>query len=492
MNKDSTNKSVAIIGSGVAGIATSIRLANDGFDVTVFEKEATFGGKLGVLELGGYRFDTGPSLFTMPQYVDELLNIDGKKDVEFGYTELQEVCNYFWDDKTRLNVTNDTEQLAASFEKQLGESKENVKRFLNRSKEIYEITDHVFLQSSLHKLKTYLKKKTLKSLLKLHKIGLLKSMNKANTSYFKTEKAAQFFNRYSTYNGSNPFQAPATLNVIQHYETGFGAFFPTNGMRSIIEALHHKAIGLGVKFILNTPINNVAKEEGAYLINNKDKFDFCVCNIDISSAAKGPLTGLLSKTKKSYTPSSSALIFYWGMDRQFEELTTHNVFFSKNYRSEFDTLFNDRGISKDPTVYVHISSKVKTTDAPKNAENWFVMVNAPYTNDQDWDSIIAETRTAIIKKVSDQLKVDIEAHIAVEEMLTPTLIYKKTGSFKGALYGSSSNSILSAFLRKSNFSTKHKGLYFVGGSVHPGGGIPLCLLSAKITSEIIRNNVRKD
>jgi phytoene dehydrogenase-like protein len=163
----------------------------------------------------------------------------------------------------------------------------------------------------------------------------------------------------------------------------------------------------------------------------------------------------------------------------------HNIFFSKNYSEEFEHIFDKKTLFEDPTIYINITSKEKSDDAPAGCENWFVMINAPGDYGQDWSELVAQARQNIIDKLNRLLQVDLSELIETEEVLTPPLIEKRTSSYRGALYGAASNSKFAAFLRHPNFSRKLKNLYFVGGSVHPGGGIPLCLLSAKITSEII-------
>ena len=479
-----------MIGAGIAGLSSAIRLAAKGVHVTVLEQQDTYGGKMGVWEQDGYRYDTGPSLFTMPQYVNELLTIDGKSDVTFEYDELKNIGNYFWEDGTKMTATKDIEQLKDEFLKQLSEPKENIDAYLADSKIKFEITNHVFLEKSLHKLKTYLSWGTVKSFFRLSKVDIFKNMNAQNELRFNNPKTVQFFNRYATYNGSNPYQAAATLNVIPHYEFGFGAFFPKKGIRSIADALCQKAIHLGVIFQFSTQVSKVEKIGERYIVNGDTESDILICNMDVASAAKGPLKNFVSSKRKKYEPSSSALIFYWGIDREFKELDLHNIFFSSDYMKEFENIFHNRKIDNDPTVYIHISSKCKVDDAPVGCENWFVMVNAPYVAGQDWEKMINEARENILIKVSKRLGTDISRHIRLEHKLTPELIQSKTGSYKGALYGSSSNDRMAAFLRQPNFSSGHKGLYFCGGSVHPGGGIPLCLLSGKITTDIIAHDFK--
>lgn len=481
-------KKVLVVGSGVAGLAASIRLAYAGFLVKVLEKEATYGGKMGVLEKDGFRWDTGPSLFTMPQYVLELLAIDGEKNVDFSFHTLDTVCNYFWDDGTFLSALADKQKLIQSFEEVLGEPKKNIELFLNKSEEKYRLTNHVFLEQSLHRFKTYLKWGTIKSMLQIHKVDIFKKMHHQTAAILHTPKAIQFFDRYATYNGSNPYQAPATLNVIPHYEIGFGAFLPKGGIRAIADALYKKALKLGVEFEFNFEVKDIEKIQGKYKVNNEKIADIIVSNMDVATASKGPLSLLLKPAKSQYEPSSSALIFYWGVNKHFPQLNAHNIFFSNDYKNEFDHIFHQKNICNDPTVYVHITSAFEKRDAPEGCQNFFVMINVPHMSGQNWESLISKSRENILKKLSHSLQVNLSDHIVSEEMLTPEKIQTKTGSHLGALYGSSSNHIMSTFLRQPNFSFKHKGLYFCGGSVHPGGGIPLCLLSAKITTEKIKSD----
>ena len=178
------------------------------------------------------------------------------------------------------------------------------------------------------------------------------------------------------------------------------------------------------------------------------------------------------------------MIFYWGLKKEFPMLDLHNILFTTNYAEEFRHLFELKTLFQDPTIYINISSKMEKHHAPNGGENWFVMVNAPADNGQDWDAIRMQTKHQILKKIKRILGEDISQESVTELVLDPKCIEANTLSHMGSLYGTSSNSIFAAFLRHPNFSTQIKGLFFTGGSVHPGGGIPLCLKSAKIVAEL--------
>ncbi|HQT22631.1 MAG: phytoene dehydrogenase [Sphingobacteriales bacterium 17-39-43] len=481
-----------IIGAGIAGIAAAIRLAIKGHQVEVFEASAQAGGKLSEIRLGSFRFDAGPSLFTMPQYVDELFRLAGKNPPDyFQYNKLDTICNYFYEDGTRIHAFADPEKFAEEIAEKTNDSAGSVLDFLSKSRDIYEITNPVFLQRSLHKLGSYLNLGTLKSLLRFPQIDAFRSMNQANEARFKDSRTIRLFNRYATYNGSNPYQAPATLNIIPHFEQHFGAYFPLGGMYAIVSSLTKLAIDLGVKFHFNSYVDEIeiksSKVVGISCGEQIHPADLVISNMDVWYT----YTRLLKGTKlparlKTQERSSSALIFYWGINASFAELGLHNIFFTEDYQEEFRQIWNEKVIGSDPTIYVHISSKSNPKDAPEGSENWFTMINVPSDTGQDWDELIRVSRKNIIEKLSRNLGRDISQLISCESVLDPRGIDSKTFSYQGSLYGSSSNSQFSAFLRHANFSSGIQDLYFAGGSVHPGGGIPLALLSAKIVDRLIK------
>lgn len=484
-------KRALIVGSGIAGIAASIRLALNGYQVEVFEANAYPGGKLSEIEIGGYRFDAGPSLFTLPDQVEELFLLAGQKPEDhFEYLKLDTTCHYFWEDGHRITAWADIDRFAEEVETKLGEPAGHIRKALSRSAFIYDHLAPLFMHRSLHEFGTWTNSQALKSYLKMGKLGIFSTMNKANERLFTYPKLVQLFNRYATYNGSDPYQTPATLNIIPHLEFNIGAFFPKKGMHDITLSLYKLAKSLGVVFHLNSPVEEILVEKGKAigLITKGREYraDVIVNNMDMVNAYKT----ILRKQKQpklllSQPKSSSALIFYWGVKQNFRELDLHNILFSDDYRTEFEHIFKKGTIYPDPTVYINITSTYKEDDAPEGCMNWFTMINVPNNQGQNWDELIAEARGNIISKINRILKTDLGPLIEVEQILDPRTIESKTSSAQGALYGNSSNNKFAAFLRHANFSSDIKNLYFCGGSVHPGGGIPLSLLSAKIMAEMI-------
>lgn len=486
----------AIIGSGIGGMALAIRLKALGYKPVIFESNSYPGGKISELNFSGFRFDGGPSLFTMPNWYEDLFRVLGKDPRDyFEYIPLKESCRYFFEDGTRIHGFTQEGGLAEEIENKTLDSRHAVLKFLRYSARIYEITNPVFLQKSLHQFSTYWNKSIISSVLGLPFIDSARNMNQANQGFFRDPKTIQIFNRYATYNGSNPFRAPATLNVIPHLENHFGAYFPRKGMISLVHCLETLLKESDIHICFNSQVDEILlsgnRVNGIRVKNEILPFQGVVSNMDIYPTYKKLLPQIKAPENiLKQERSSSALIFYWGINKSFSELDLHNIFFSSNYSKEFEAITGG-GIDEDPTVYVNITSKYKDDDAPTGMENWFTMINVPYNSGQDWEDLIEKARKYILVKLSRILGEDIENRIVAEKILDPRGIENLTSSYQGSLYGSSSNHTLSAFFRHPNYSKKYKGLYFCGGSVHPGGGIPLALLSAKITSEIISNRERR-
>ena len=491
------SRKAIIIGAGVAGLASAIRLAVQGMAVTVFEKNSYPGGKLSEFELKGYRFDAGPSLFTQPQNIEDLFVLAGEPMEEyFQYKSLSVSCNYFYEDGKVINAYTDLDLFEKELVTKAGEAAGSLSAYLKQSEKIYNHIGNVFLNYSLHKIRTLWQAPVLPALAATRWAYLFRSMHQVNKVHFKNPETVQLFNRYATYNGSNPYQAPGMLSLIPHLEHNEGVFYPKGGMISITNALYRLALKKGVQFQFDSAVDRIirmGKKVMGVVVHDANIFaDIVVSNMDIYFTYKQLLNDPL-KAKKIMRQerSSSAMVFYWGMKKEFTQLGLHNIFFAKDYQAEFDHLFRLKNIYEDPTVYINITSKCEPgLHAPNGKENWFVMVNAPANVGQDWEVYREKYRSAIIQKLNRILQTDLEPLIAVEKMMDPVLIESKTASYMGSLYGTSSNSKMAAFLRHPNFTDAIKGLYFVGGSVHPGGGIPLCFKSAKIMSEIVARDIK--
>lgn len=485
---------IAVIGSGIAGMATAARLAHQGHQVAVFEANKYPGGKVTVIEKNGYRFDAGPSLFTLPHLVDDTIAYCGRNPRDYyQYEKVPVACRYFWEDGTELTAWGDRQKFAREAEKILGEPADKTLRYLQQAADMYHTTAPLFLEKSLHKFSTFVNKEAWQALKSLHKLNLTRTLHQVNAGQRRHPKMTQLFDRFATYNGSSPYLTPGVMSMIPHLEHNVGTFYPKGGLHAVTRALYQLAQDVGVQFHFCRKAEKInvlnGRATGITVQNQTLPYDLVVSNMDVMPTYRKLLSEQPAPEKTLRQPrSSSALIFYWGIKKEFPQLDLHNIFFSDNYQQEFKEIFEHGRVFHDPTIYVNISSKRDPGDAPAGCENWFTMINVPGNTGQNWEELIAETRKNTLDKLHRILNVKVEDYLECEEILDPPGIEQKTQSYQGSLYGASSNNSMAAFLRHPNFSQKIKGLYFCGGSVHPGGGIPLCLLSAKITASLIDKN----
>ena len=401
-------------------------------------------------------------------------------------------CKYFWDDGTKLNAYSEKSKFINEINKVLGVKESTISTYLLNAKRKYDLTKSMFLEQSLHKLKTYLSKDLLIGLCNVFSFQINKTLNQVNELELKEPHLVQLFNRFATYNGSSPYKTPGMMTLVQHLEQEYGTYVSDKGMNNITKSLYDLALRQGIDFKFNSFVSQILisgkRAIGVSVGEESYCSDIVVSNMDIVPTYRNLLKNHYQPEKTlSQERSSSALIFYWGINKEFKNLDLHNIFFSNDYKKEFQSIFEKKSIFSDPTVYINITSKDVKGDAPDNCENWFVMINSPNDSGQDWDNMIDEVKSNILKKINRLLNIDLEDYIEYEKVYTPKTIESNTQSYMGSLYGSSSNNLMSAFLRHPNFSNKILNLYFCGGSVHPGGGIPLCLLSAKIVSQLIKN-----
>ncbi|MEJ2618209.1 MAG: phytoene desaturase family protein [Ignavibacteriaceae bacterium] len=441
------NFKVAIIGAGIGGLTASVKLANNGFDVSVFEKNSYIGGKAGVIRNNEFRFDSGPSLLTMPFILKKIFEECGE-DINNYLTieKLNILTKYFFPDGTELIAFNDIEKFSEEVERKTLDNKNNIKQYLNYSRNIYDLTSDLFIFNNIHEPSTFINFSALKTLLNIRKIDTFRVMHKANSKFFRDDKTIQLFDRYATYNGSNPFKAPATLNIIPHVEYNLGGFIVEEGISEIPSALQKLAVKNRVKFFLNHKVEKIlingSKKVNGLRINSEksgtyyEDFDIVISNADANYTNKYLLNNYTSNkslNKKYSEPSSSALVFYWGIKGIHDNLEIHNILFSKNYKNEFEDIFDKKVCPDDPTIYIYISSKYKKDDAPSRHENWFVMINAPYIQNQNWNYEIQRSKENIIKKIETMLKINLREKIISEDIMSPVDIEKNTNSFMGSI-----------------------------------------------------------
>jgi phytoene desaturase len=484
-----------VIGAGIGGLASAIRLAKSGKNVIVFEANAFYGGKINSRQFGSYRFDMGPSIFTCPDYIKELYELCNADFSQFVYQKAKSVMHYFYPDGKRFHLTDQLEDTIRVLSDQFDTPQERIRAYFERAGKNYDLIAPLFIERSLHRFSHLWGKELFKALGNLSSYGLKDTMHTQNKSYFDHPGLVQFFNRFSTYNGSDPYQTPAMLNMISHLEYEDGVYVPQDGMIQITRSLYELALHMGVAFNFEDKVHRIIIENGRAVGVEADSGIYragtIFSNMDIAYTYEKLMPEQLRpKRILAQERSSSAVVFYWGIKKSFPELDLHNILFSADYKKEFEAIFRQFTVPDDPTIYINITSKYVPGDAPEGGENWFTMINSPVIKQQDWHSVIPHLRARMIQKINRTLDTNIEPLIEEEFVMDPLFIDKTYSGKLGAIYGNSSNSAFAAFYRHPNFSKNIKGLYFVGVTVHPGGGIPLALNSAKIAVRCMEEDER--
>jgi phytoene desaturase len=490
-------KRVLVIGAGLGALAGALRLAKLGFDVTLFEKNETVGGKLNERKLGGYRFDAGPSLLTMPFVIDELFAFCGFQRQDFlEFVALEPICRYFFSDGARLDASADVGRMKGEMAKFSVPDARNYENFLAYAERIYRLTANIFLFSPIHELAQILQPHNLHTLFRLHQIDPFRTVHRGVERFFKDARLVQLFDRYATYNGSDPYRAPATLNVIPYVEYVLGSYYIRGGMYRLAGALQQIAEKLGVKIHTAAPVAKILHDgkrvTGLLVQGKKLAADYVLCGQDVIVAHNQLIDGFDKSRARlnRLEPSCSGLVFLWGVAKKHPELAHHNILFSNDYKKEFEQIFDEKRPPDDPTIYVAITGKSDSSHTPEYGENWFVLLNMPYlTHALNWKNETARMREIVLTKLR-QMGFDLANQIEAEFVLSPESFEQNYLSNRGSIYGISSNNRSTAFKRPANRSRELKGLYFAGGSTHPGGGIPLVLLSGKIAAELIQRNER--
>lgn len=492
---------IIVIGAGMGGMACAARLASKGHSVQVLEHNQTWGGKLGSVESNGYKFDTGPSLLTLPAvYRDLFLKTGAALEDSIEIVDLETAFRYQFADGTVLKMpgTGIGRCAEAIGDCLGGNSADQWRAFMRRAAQMWSVTRKPFLESELHGLKSLLALSW--RINDIRTISPTKTLRNMANHYLDDPRLITLVDRYATYTGSDPRQAPAALATVPYIEQMFGAYHVAGGLRELGRALYERATSIGVKFEFGCTVTNIATEPKVSGVTLSDgRFlaaDIVVANSDASNVYEYLLSPIAQKqsasAKKSLakaTPSLSGFVILQAMTGKTPDFEHHNVFFPKNYDDEFDSIF---GVGKevspvmDPTIYICSPNDSKM--APIGNESWFILINAPRHDPKtgiDWSkSDLKDAYSKQMLKALSQRGVQTEGRVTWQQNMTPADLEQNTMAPGGSIYGTSSNGMRSAFLRPENV-TKIPNLYLVGGSSHPGGGLPLVGMSAEIVANHI-------
>lgn len=481
-------KHIAVIGAGLGGLSAAISLASKGFNVTVIERNDHIGGKMMSIQSEGHRFDFGPNTITMPEiFQSVILESGADPDDYFTFEKLaRHTVNHFSDGRS-LTFASGREAMRTEVDRFTNGklSKNDITGYQEEVAQLYRIAKQQFFIN----IDSYFNFSLLRDMAKVHPLKTLHGLHK---KYFKDPQLIQAFDRYATYIGSSPFQAPATFGLIAHLELNDGIYFTRGGNTAIAEGFARRARELGVAFRLGEEVtqievtNQLATE---IELNHVDYLavDFIVLNGDLLTQYPRLISETVRPDFKNPTPSQmepsiSAYVRCIGLSRRIEGLAHHNVFFSSDYKAEFQALFQENRYAEEPTIYISNSS-VTAPEMGVAGDNLFLLVNAPAIH--KGTVIDFDTYDKIINQRLQQFGIDVTTDVLFEQRITPQDIEQKFSAYHGSLYGLSSNGTRGAFMRPSNRSKNVHNLFFAGGSTHPGGGSPMVTLSGKLASERI-------
>ena len=491
---------VLVIGAGMGGMCAAARLARAGYEVTVFESSDRHGGKCRTEWVGNYAFDTGPSLLTLPAVYRDFFQRTG--DVMGRVVELQAVSpsfDYRFADGSAVRFANlSRKETLSAIETSFGSSSaQEWDQIMLQAEAMWDVSREPFIESELRSVLSLLKRPTL-----LRDIRIIAPWKSLRDFKVKDLRLRNILDRYATYSGSDPRVAPAVLASIAFVEEAFGAWHIKGGVGKLADAVYQRCLDRGVKFEFNVRVSQINHDgnstSGITLADNR-KIDssIVVANADATAVYNKLITGKVKKIRKERSnlakadPSLAGFSLLLGLRPSEREtgLSHHNIFFPENYDAEFVDIFDRKQPVADPTIYLCAPRDESMVKHPGH-EAWFVLVNAP-RHDQggadgfDWNDPDFNHKYAM--QIIDSLEargIAIRDRLEVLEIRTPADLERTVSAPGGAIYGTSSNGARSAFMRAKNRSPL-KGLYCVGGSAHPGGGLPLVGLSAEIVAQAI-------
>lgn len=482
---------ILILGAGIGGLSAAIHLAAKGHNVTILEQNPSVGGKMSEIRAEGFRWDTGPSVITMKPVFEELFAAAGRRLEDYlTLLPVEPLTRYFFPDGAQLDLSRDLPRTAEQITSISPADLPGYLAFLAEAARLHRITGPVFTYGpppSLASLKHV-------SLTDALSVDALHSLQWSIERRVQHPHLRQLLGRFATYVGASPYLSPATLAVIAHVELTEGVWYPQGGVYSIARAYEKLARELGVEIRTSARVREIClhgQQVSAVILEDGEIIPASrvISNIDVTTTyglIRAPQATPQRDSALRKPVSSSGVILLLGVRGREENLAHHNIFFSSDYRQEFDEIFKNEIPPQDPTLYVAITSKTDPSHAPRGCENWFVMANAPAAGKRfDWQKEAAGYASRMLDSLARH-GLELQGRIQHRQIITPLDIQQNTGAFRGALYGTSFNDRLAPFKRPHNRSP-FKGLYFAGGTTHPGGGVPLVTLSGKLVAEMIES-----
>ena len=491
-----TKPKAVIIGAGVGGLSLGPMLSKNGFDVHIYESNKTIGGRANILKKNGFTFDTGPSLLNYPWVYEDYFNSLGKNF--YDYVELISVdpaVNFMWRDHSNFQLSSDMTTLSEEVAKFNSEDRYGLVDFFKNSNKKYNLAFEKLVTKNSSNIFSWLKNTGMNNLFKL---GLLNNMYDEIGKYFNEKKIIEAFSSYSMYLGDSPYKLPGFFSILPFGELQYGLWMPKGGMYGLIMGL--KKLNEDFNVTINTEKRveeiNIENDQvkGVTLSDQTHiKSDIVVSNVDSSTTFQSLIND--DKKFKKYKMTPSVYTFYWGINKKIDSMTHHTIFLPNNFKKTFNELFINKEIPEDLPFYISIPSKTDNTLAPKNNSSVFALVPCPVisTKKSGYDKEdFSQIKSRIFERLDHQ-KINLsENDIIFEEVWDPNKWESEFGLFDGSAFGPSHNFFQIGPFRNQNMSKKYKNLYFVGASTTPGTGVPMCVLSSKMTTEKILTHYSND
>ncbi len=487
-------KRVILVGGGLGGLSCAIRLAHAGYAVTIYEKEAELGGKLKREVLGQNRFDVGPSTLTMISAFERVFQSVGRKIED--YLEFYSIDpltrNVFWDGSI-VDLTKDVDGMAEQIATFSPHDALNYKHFLQESKNLYNLAETRFLNRLLVNWRDKLSPSLLRDFIRVRPFTTLDRFLK---KYFTHPNTLAMFGRYATYVGASPYQAPAIYAMMAHLESQLGIYGIKGGTYTLVEAFERLARELGVQIHTASPVSKLVVKnktvQGVDVQGRVEQADHVVVNLDYLSALslieEDDRPSMPDANLLKIEPSLSGFVVLASVQKRFDTLRHHTVFFPEQYRHEFESIFKQNTPPTDPTIYICNSGYSDLEGTAPGESHLFILVNAPALSDHwSWCNKEEDYAEAILQKLETRGLATLTESVTARKIYTPETWQSRTGAYKGAIYGLSSNGIKQAFFRPSNRLKDLSSLWFVGGSTHPGGGTPIVTIGGQLVAEAIMN-----
>ncbi|MHA6482456.1 phytoene desaturase family protein [Paenibacillus sp. strain BS8-2] len=488
-------RKVVVIGAGLGGLAAAIRLSSLGYRVTVVEQQPSAGGKLQRIEAAGYRFDRGPSTITMPHAFERVFAAAGRRMEDYiELIRLEPGTRNVFADGNVVDFSSDWNAMEEQIAVFSPEDAMAFRSFMEESRELYEISDRLFLNKLLTDWRSKADPRLLVGLLRVRPFV---SLHRLLRRYFHHPNTLAMFGRYATYVGSSPYFAPAIFAMLPHLEQQLGVYHVKGGTYGLVEAFRRLALELGVDIRYGLKVTSIRssgrKVVGVSTAEGEIDADVVVANGDVLSIASELLTtdqrpSLPERTIQALEPSLSGFVVLAGTRSRYDDLLLqHTVFFPEVYGQEFEDIFERHIPPHDPAIYVCHSGYSEPDMSPEGGSNLFILANAPYTTasgDQAWEGGAEAYAERLLRTLERRGLRDLRDKLEFNLTYSPEQLRKDTSAYRGAIYGISSNSAKQTFFRPSNRGDL-KGLWFVGGTTHPGGGTPLVTLSGLLVAEEI-------